>query len=167
MPDGHSPGSDRDSNGRRFNPLPGFHMTLGFTVFYLSVIVLFPIAVLLLRSAQVSPRKLWDAAFNAQALTAYQFSLWSSLVAAFVNMIFGSLTAWVLVRYSFPGRRLLDGLIDFPFALPTAVAGLTLANLFSEHGWLGKYLTPVGVHGAYSQLGVVIALTFVGLPFAV
>jgi len=167
MPSGHSPVSGRELNGRRFNPLPGLSITLGFTVFYLSVIVLFPIAVLLLRSAEVSPKKLWDAAFDAQALTAYGFSLWSSLAAASINLVFGSVMAWVLVRYTFPGRRILDGLVDFPFALPTAVAGLTLANLFSEHGWLGRYLTPLGFHGAYSRLGVVIALTFVGLPFSV
>jgi sulfate transport system permease protein len=167
MSQGNNPVSGLVASGRRFNPLPGFSITLGFTIFYLSVIVLFPIAVLLLRSAEVPPQKLVGAAFSPQALAAYKFSLWSSLAAAFINMIFGSLMAWVLVRYKFPGRRLLDGLVDFPFALPTAVAGLTLANLFSEHGWLGQYLTPLGIHGAYSQLGVVIALTFVGLPFSV
>ncbi|HWD20155.1 MAG TPA: sulfate ABC transporter permease subunit CysT [Verrucomicrobiae bacterium] len=167
MPHGYNPPSSAKSVGRRFNPLPGFHRTLGFTIFYLSIIVLLPIAVLVLRAAEVPPKKLLEAAFNPQAIAAYEFSIWSSLAAAAVNLVFGSLMAWVIVRYRFPGRRLLDGLIDFPFALPTAVAGLTLANLFSEHGWLGRYLTPLGIHGAYSQLGVIIALTFVGLPFSV
>jgi sulfate transport system permease protein len=159
MPNGYSPEPDRESIGRRFNPLPGFRITFGFTFFYLTVIVLIPIAVLVLRAAAVPPKKLWEAAFNAQSMAAYEFSLWSSLVAAAINMIFGSLMAWVLVRYTFPGRRLLDGLVDFPFALPTAVAGLTLANLFSEHGWLGRYLTPLGIHGAYSRLGVGIGMS--------
>ena len=94
---------------------------------------------------------------------AYELSLGASLIAALINAVFGSLLAWVLVRHRFPGRRLLDGLIDFPFALPTAVAGLTLANLFSDHGWLGRFLVPMGIQGAFSRLGVVIALTFVGL----
>lgn len=155
------------TSGGRFNPLPGFSITLGFTVFYLSVIVLIPIAGLALRGAEVPAAKLFEAAFNARALHSYVFSIWTSLSAASINLVFGSLMAWVIVRYSFPGKRLLEGLIDFPFALPTAVAGLTLANLFSDHGWLGRYLVPAGIHGAYSQLGVVIALTFVGLPFAV
>lgn len=100
-------------------------------------------------------------------MAAYGLSLGASLAAALVNALFGSLLAWVLVRYQFPGRRLLDGLIDFPFALPTAVAGLTLADLFSSHGWLGQFLVPMGIQGAYTRLGVIIALTFVGLPFSV
>ncbi len=167
MPASYIPSPIRKSVGRRFNPLPGLPITLGFTVFYLSVIVLIPIAILVIRAAEVPPQKLWSSAFNSQAIAAYKFSLWSSLVAASINLVFGSLVAWVLVRYTFPGRRLLEALIDFPFALPTAVAGLTLANLFSDNGWLGRYLVPMGIHGAYSRLGVVIALTFVGLPFSV
>jgi len=167
MPSGYSPPTTTDSIGRRFNPLPGLRITLGFTVFYLSVLVLIPIAVLVVRAAAVPPGKLLSAAFDQQARAAYAFSLWSSLAAAATNMVFGSLMAWVLVRYTFPGRRLLEGLIDFPFALPTAVAGLTLANLFSDHGWVGRYLAHVGIHGAYTPLGVIIALTFVGLPFSV
>jgi len=149
------------------NPLPGGKITLGFTVFYLSVIVLLPIAALVIRACHLSWSELWTLATNERALAAYELSLGASLIAALINAVFGSLLAWVLVRYKFPGRRWLDALIDIPFALPTAVAGLTLANLFSEHGWLGQFLVPMGVHGAFTRLGVVIALTFVGLPFAV
>jgi sulfate transport system permease protein len=151
----------------RSNPLPGLKITLGFTVFYLSIIVLLPIAALVLRACHLSWSELWKLATNERALAAYELSLGASLAAALINAVFGSLLAWVLVRYRFPGRSLLDGLIDFPFALPTAVAGLTLANLFADHGWLGQFLVPIGIQGAFSRLGVVIALTFVGLPFAV
>jgi sulfate transport system permease protein len=149
------------------NPLPGFSLTLGFTVMYLTVIVLVPIGALALKALGLPWRELWELATNGRAMASYRLSLGASLAAALINAVFGSLLAWVLVRYPFPGRRLLDGLIDFPFALPTAVAGLTLANLFSNHGWLGQFLAPLGIHGAFSRLGVVIALTFVGLPFAV
>jgi len=149
------------------NPLPGFKLTLGFSVVYLTLVVLVPIAALALKSLGLSWNDLWVLGTNQRALAAYQFSLTASLAVAFINALFGSLLAWVLVRYEFPGRRFFDGLIDFPFALPTAVAGLTLANLFSAHGWLGRFLVPLGITGAYSRLGVVIALTFVGLPFSV
>lgn len=149
------------------NPLPGFRLTLGFTVFYLTVIVLAPIAALALKALRLPWPQLWSLATNERALAAYRLSLGASLAAALINALFGSLLAWVLVRYQFPGRRLLDGLIDFPFALPTAVAGLTLANLFSAHGWLGQFLVPMGIKGAFTRLGVIIALTFVGLPFSV
>jgi sulfate transport system permease protein len=147
--------------------LPGFRLTLGFTVFYLTVIVLAPIAALALKALRLPWPQLWSLATNERALAAYRLSLGASLAAALINALFGSLLAWVLVRYQFPGRRLLDGLIDFPFALPTAVAGLTLANLFSAHGWLGQFLVPMGIKGAFTRLGVIIALTFVGLPFSV
>jgi sulfate transport system permease protein len=153
--------------GKNTNPLPGFKLTLGFSVVYLSLIVLVPIGALALAALRLSWRQLWDLAFNERATAAYELSLGASLAAAFINACFGSLLAWVLARYTFPGRRWLDGLIDFPFALPTAVAGLTLANIFSDHGWLGQFLAPLGIHGAYSRLGVIIALTFVGLPFSV
>jgi sulfate/thiosulfate transport system permease protein len=152
---------------RSSSPLPGRKLTLGFTVFYLSIIVLLPIAALMLRACHLSGAELWELATNERALAAYELSLGASLIAALINAAFGSLLAWVLVRYTFPGRCLLDALIDFPFALPTAVAGLTLANVFSEHGWLGQFLVPVGIQGAFSRLGVIIALTFVGLPFSV
>jgi len=149
------------------NPLPGLKLTLGFTIFYLSIIVLIPIAALCLKVFHLTWREFWEVATNERAMAAYKLSLGASVLAALANAIFGSLLAWVLVRYKFPGRRLIDGLIDFPFALPTAVAGLTLANLFSEHGWLGNFLVPLGIKGAFTPLGVFIALTFVGMPFTV
>ena len=154
-------------SAKKFNPLPGLGLTLGFTIFYVSAIVLVPIAALCLKVFHLSWREFWELATNERAVAAYKLSLGASLIAALANAIFGSLLAWVLVRYRFPGRRFIDGLVDFPFALPTAVAGLTLANLFSENGWLGKFLVPLGIEGAFSRLGVVIALTFVGMPFAV
>lgn len=152
---------------KKHNPLPGFGLTLGFTLFYLSVIVLIPIAALCIKVFGLSWKEFWELATNRRALAAYKLSLGASFIAALANAVFGSLLAWVLVRYKFPGRRFVDGLIDFPFALPTAVAGLTLANLFSESGWLGKFLVPQGIHGAFTPLGVIIALTFVGMPFSV
>lgn len=152
---------------KRFNPLPGFRTTLGFTLFYLSVIVLIPMAALAVKVFGISWREFLETAFNERALAAYRLSFGASLIAACANTVFGIILAWVLVRYRFPGRRLIDALIDFPFALPTAVAGLTLANLFGEHGWLGRFLVPHGIQGAFTPLGVMIALTFVGMPFAV
>ncbi|HEY3862861.1 MAG TPA: sulfate ABC transporter permease subunit CysT [Verrucomicrobiae bacterium] len=149
------------------NPLPGFSMTMGFTVIYLTVIVLVPIGAMVFKTIGLSWKELWDLATNERAMASYKLSLGASLAAATINACFGTLLAWVLARYRFPGRRLLDGLIDFPFALPTAVAGLTLASMFSDHGWLGQFLSPLGIKGAFSRLGVVIALTFVGLPFSV
>jgi sulfate transport system permease protein len=152
---------------RRFSVLPGFGLTMGFTVFYLSVIVLLPIAALFLRVTEVSWHEFWRLATTNRAMAAYELTFGASLCAALVNAVFGTLLAWVLVRYQFPGRRVIDALVDFPFALPTAVAGLTLADLFAETGWLGRFLVPLGVQGAYTPLGVVIALTFVGMPFMV
>ena len=151
----------------KYNPLPGFGLTLGFTLFYLSAIVLIPIAALAIKLFGVSWKEFFEVAFNERARAAYKLTIGASLIAAIANAVFGSLLAWILVRYRFPGRRFIDGLIDFPFALPTAVAGLTLANLFSDTGWLGKILVPLGIHGAFSPIGIVIALTFVGMPFAV
>jgi len=152
---------------RRFNALPGFNLTLGYTLLYLSVIVLVPVAALFLKAAQLSWADFWRLATADRALAAYGLTFGASLAAAFLNAVFGTLLAWVLVRYEFPGRRLVDALVDFPFALPTAVAGLTLAQLFAADGWLGAWLVPLGFKGAFTRLGVVIALTFVGLPFAV
>ncbi len=152
---------------KRHNPLPGFGLTLGFTVVYLSLLVLLPITALLLKSLEASWGEFWKLATNSRALAAYRLTFGASLIAAFANALFGTLLAWVLVRYRFPGRRFIDALVDFPFALPTAVAGLTLASLFSESGWLGRWLVPLGVQGAFTQTGVVIARTFVGLPFSV
>jgi sulfate/thiosulfate transport system permease protein len=151
----------------KFNALPGFGLTIGFTLFYLSAIVLIPLAGLLLRACEISWADFWHLATTERALAAYRLTFGASLAAAIINAVFGTLLAWVLVRYEFPGRRLLDAMVDFPFALPTAVAGLTLANLFTANGWLGRFLVPLGIKGAFTPLGVVIALTFVGLPFVV
>jgi len=157
----------RPMSKNKYNPLPGFGLTLGFTLFYLSIIVLLPIAALVIKTFGLSWKEFWELATNERAMAAYKLSLGASFVAALANAIFGSLLAWVLVRYKFPGQKIIDGLIDFPFALPTAVAGLTLANLFSENGWLGQFLVPHGIKGAFTPLGIIIALTFVGLPFTV
>ena len=153
--------------GKKFNSLPGFGLTLGFTLFYLGALVLLPFAGLIIRACEMSWSDFWHLATEAQALAAYRLTLGASAVAALANAVFGTLLAWVLVRYEFPGRQLIDALVDFPFALPTAVAGLTLAELFSESGWLGRFLVPLGIQGVFTPLGIVIALTFVGLPFAV
>src|SRR5213593_3582954 len=152
---------------RKFNVLPGFDLTMGFTLFYLSAIVLIPIAGLFLRALEISWHDFWRLATTDRALAAYKLTFGASLVAALANALFGTLLAWVLTRYEFPGRRFIDAMVDFPFALPTAVAGLTLANLFAANGWLGRYLVPLGINGAFTPLGVVIALTFVGMPFVV
>jgi sulfate transport system permease protein len=140
---------------------------MGFTLFYLSAIVLIPIGGLIIKVLGLSWAELWRLATTERAMAAYKLTFGASFVAALANGIFGTILAWVLVRYDFRGRRFIDALVDIPFALPTAVAGLTLANLFSENGWLGQFLVPLGIKGAYSKLGVVIALTFVGLPFVV
>jgi len=152
---------------KQFNALPGFGLTMGFTLFYLSVIVLIPFGGVVLRTLELSWADFWRLATEDRALAAYRLTFGASLIAATANAAFGTLLAWVLVRYDFPGRRLVDAMVDFPFALPTAVAGLTLANLFSAKGWLGRFLVPLGIEGAYTRLGIVIALTFVGLPFVV
>ena len=152
---------------KRFNALPGFSITLGFTLFYLSAIVLIPFAGLIGRALGLSWSEFWRLATTDRALAAYRLTFGASLIAALANAIFGTLLAWVLVRYEFPGRRIIDAMVDFPFALPTAVAGLTLATLFSPNGWLGSFLVPYGIKGAFTPLGVIIALTFVGMPFVV
>lgn len=152
---------------KRFNPLPGFNLTMGYTIFYLCVIVLIPIGGLLLRVFDMTWSDFWRLATTDRAIAAYKLTFGASLVAALINAFFGTITAWVLVRYEFPGKRFFDAMVDFPFALPTAVAGLTLSNLFAANGWLGKFLVPLGIQGAFSRLGVVLALTFIGLPFVV
>ena len=149
------------------NALPGFGLTMGFTLFYLSVIVLIPLGGIVIKTLGIPWKDFWHLATTDRALAAYRLTFGASFVAALANVIFGSLLAWVLTRYEFPGRRVIDALVDFPFALPTAVAGLTLASLFAPNGWLGQLLVPLGIKGAYTQLGVIIALTFVGMPFVV
>jgi sulfate transport system permease protein len=152
---------------KRTHILPGYGLTLGYTLVYLGLIVLIPLGALFLRTAQMSPAEFWKIAVSPRALASYRVTFGSAFIAALINAAMGTLLAWVIVRYRFPGRRLLDALIDFPFALPTAVAGLTLANLFAAKGWLGRWLVPMGIEVAYAPAGIVVALIFIGLPFVV
>jgi len=140
---------------------------MGFTLFYLSLLVLIPVLALFLKAFQMTWEEFWRVVTTDRALAAYRLTFGASFVAALANAVFGTILAWVLVRYDFPGKRFVDALVDFTFALPTAVAGLTLASLFAANGWLGKFLVPLGIEGAFTRLGVIIALTFVGMPFAV
>lgn len=147
--------------------LPGFSLSLGYTLFYLSLLVLIPLAACFLRASQLTWSEFWAAVWNERAVAAYGLTFGASLVAALVNAFLGLLIAWVLVRYEFPLKRLADALVDLPFALPTAVAGLVYSSLYAANGWLGQYLVPLGIEGAYSRLAVVLVLTFTGLPFVV
>lgn len=146
--------------------LPGFSLTMGFTTLYLSLLVLIPLAALVIKSAELSPAEWWSAVTAPRVLASYRVSLLTSLFAALVNLVFGLLLAWVLVRYRFPGKRIIDGLIDLPFALPTAVAGIALTTIYAPSGWIGS-LMPEGVKIAYTPLGITLALIFIGLPFVV
>ena len=147
--------------------LPGFGLSLGFTVLYLSLVVLIPLAAVFLKTSSLSWPQFWHIISAPRAVASYKLSFGASGLAATINLVFGLIVAWVLVRYSFPGKRLFDSLVDLPFALPAAVAGIALTSIYSSTGWIGQYLQPLGIKAAYSQLGVVIALTFTGLPFVV
>lgn len=147
--------------------LPAYRPAMGFTLFWLGLIVLLPLAVLLWHLAQVPMDKLVATATNARVLAAFKVSITSALLAALIATALGSVVAWVLVRYEFPGRRALDALIDIPFALPTAIAGIALAALYAPDGWLGRFLAPLGIELAFNRAGIVLALVFIGLPFVV
>lgn len=147
--------------------LPGFALSLGYTVFYLSVLVLLPITACFVKAGSLGFDEFLDAVWTERARAAYMLTFGASFVAAVVNIFLGSVLAWVLVRYSFPGKRLVDSLVDIPLALPTAVGGLVYASLYVENGWLGRYLVPLGLDVAYTRLGIVMVLIFVGLPFVV
>jgi sulfate transport system permease protein len=147
--------------------LPGFGPTLGYTIFYLSLVVLIPLAALLWRPAELGLSGMIAEVTAPRVLAALRLSFGTALIAACINAVFGLIVAWVLVRIDFPGRRLLDALVDVPLALPTAVAGLVYSTLYVERGWLGRYLVPLGIQGAYSWLGIVLVLVFVSLPFAI
>lgn len=155
------------SFGSKNTVLPGFGPTLGYTIFYLSIIVLIPLSALFFKTATLT----WDefvAAVSAPRVVAsYRITFGSALIAATINACFGVLVAWVLVRYNFPGKKLVDALVDLPFALPTAVAGITLASIYSPNGWLGRYLVPLGIEIAFTPLGIMVAMIFIGLPFVV
>jgi len=147
--------------------LPGFSLTLGFSVLYLCLIVLIPLSATFLKAAPLGFQGFWDVITQPRVLASYRLTFGASLAAATINAFFGLLVAWVLVRYDFFGKKLIDALVDLPFALPTAVAGIALATLYSSKGWVGHLLAPYGIKIAYTPLGVVVALTFIGLPFVV
>ena len=147
--------------------LPGFGLTLGYSLLYLSVIVLIPLGAMFLKASAMTWPAFWEAVTSPRVLASYRLTFGVSLLAALINMIFGFLVAWVLGRYPFPGKRVVDAFVDLPFALPTAVAGIALAAIYSKNGWIGQFLEPLGIHAAFSRLGVLIALTFIGLPFVV
>ncbi len=149
------------------NTLPGFSLSLGYTVFYLSLIVLIPLSMLFSKTSTMGWSAFWDVILSPRTLAAYRLSFGAAFVASCINVVFGFLIAWVLARYQFPGKRIVDALVDFPFALPTAVAGISLAALYSSNGWVGQYLYKMGIQSAYSTLGITLALIFIGLPFIV
>jgi sulfate/thiosulfate transport system permease protein len=152
---------------KRRSVLPGFGLTLGLSLIYLGLIVLVPLAGLFLKSAGMGWGAFVAAVTSPRALAAYRLSFGAALLAAAINAVFGFLVAWVLVRYRFPGRRIVDGFVDLPFALPTAVAGIALAGLYAGNGWIGQLLEPLGIRVAFTPLGIVVALVFIGLPFVV
>ncbi len=152
---------------RQPSVLPGFGITMGFTLFYLGLLVLLPLMALIFKAMEFSWEQIWAAATAPRALAAYRLSFGAAFIAAVINLFFGGLVSWVLVRYQFPFKRIVDGLVDLPFALPTAVAGIALATLYAPNGWIGKLLDPIGIKVAYTPLGVVVALVFIGLPFVV
>ncbi|WP_368655312.1 sulfate ABC transporter permease subunit CysT [Castellaniella ginsengisoli] len=147
--------------------LPGRNLTLGLTLTYLSLVVLLPLSAAFLTASALSGEAFWAAATAPRVLASYRLSFGAALLAAAVNAVFGGIVAWVLVRYDFPGKRLIDALVDLPFALPTAVAGIALTALYAPNGWLGSLLSPLGIQVAFKPLGVVVALIFIGLPFVV
>ena len=152
---------------RRPSAIPGFGLALGFTLTYLGLIVLIPLGALVLKGASLGVSGFWHVVTEPRTLAALRLSFVTALIAASVNAVLGVVIAWVLVRYQFPGRRLLDAIVDLPFALPTAVAGIALTALYAPNGWIGSWLDPLGIKVAYTPLGIVIALIFIGLPFVV
>lgn len=147
--------------------LPGFNLALGFTLLYLSLIVLIPLSAAFIRTAELSWQEFWSIVTTPRVIASYRLTFGASFAAAIVNAIFGLLVAWVLVRYQFFGKRIVDALVDLPFALPTAVAGIALTALYAGNGWIGQHLEPLGIKVAFTPLGIFVALTFIGLPFVV
>ncbi|QNW95606.1 sulfate ABC transporter permease subunit CysT [Acinetobacter seifertii] len=152
---------------QRSRVLPGFGLSLGFTLAYVSFIVLIPLAAVFIKSFGIGWDGLWEILTSERILKSLQLSFSSALIAAFINVVFGLLLAWCLVRYNFPGKRLVDALVDSPFALPTAVAGIALTSLYAPTGWIGQYLEPLGIQVAYTPIGITLALVFIGIPFIV
>ena len=155
------------STFRQHTVLPGFNLALGFTLLYLSLIVLIPLSAAFIRTAALTWPQFWDTVTTPRVVASYRLTFGASVAAAAVNAVFGLLVAWVLVRYRFPGKRLIDALVDLPFALPTAVAGIALTALYAGNGWIGRFFEPLGIKIAFTPLGVFVALTFIGLPFVV
>lgn len=147
--------------------LPGFKLSFGFTIFYLCLIVLIPLAGVFMKSSGLTWAQFWDITTNERVLASYRVSLVTSFTAAFINVVFGLIIAWVLVRYSFPGKKIVDSLVDLPFALPTAVAGISLTAIYAPNGWIGQYAKDLGFKIAFTPMGITIALIFIGLPFVV
>lgn len=147
--------------------LPGFGLSLGYTMFYLSLLVLIPLAACFWKAAELSWADFWEAVATPRAIAAYRLTFTASITAAAVNVVLGLIVAWTLVRYEFPGKRLVDALVDIPFALPTAVAGMIYANVYMPNGWLGQFLVPLGVEAAFSRTGIIVVLIFTGFPFVV
>ena len=150
-----------------YRVMPGFGLSLGFTIFYLALIVLIPLSAVFLKTFTMTWEAFWAAVTSERVVASYKLSFGASLIAATINVFLGGIVAWVLVRYNFPGKRIIDALVDLPFALPTAVAGITLTALYSSNGWIGQYLEMLGWKVAFTPVGVVVALTFIGLPFVV
>ena len=155
------------STARTFRVLPGFGPTLGYTLAYLSLLVLIPLAAVFLKTAELTFAEFWNVVTAPRVVASYKLSFGMSLLAAAINAVFGLMLAWALVRYSFPGKKLIDALVDLPFALPTAVAGIALTALYAKNGWIGQFLEPLGIQVAFKPLGVLVALVFIGLPFVV
>jgi sulfate/thiosulfate transport system permease protein len=152
---------------RTHRVLPGFGLSLGYTLAYLSLVILIPLSAVFIKTAGMDPSRFWSVVTNDRVVASYRLTFGASLLAAAINVVFGLLLAWSLVRYSFPGKKLVDALVDLPFALPTAVAGIALTALYAPNGWLGQYLAPLGIKVAFTPLGVLVALVFIGLPFVV
>lgn len=152
---------------KHYSVLPGFGLTLGYTLTYLTLIVLLPLSALFIRCFTASPADLWETLTEPRVLASYRLTFGTSLLAATINLFFGFIVAWSLVRYRFPGRRVIDAIVDVPFALPTAVSGIALTAIYSKNGWIGGILEPFGIRVAFTPLGITLALTFIGLPFVV
>ncbi|MEJ8809544.1 sulfate ABC transporter permease subunit CysT [Variovorax ureilyticus] len=167
LPSSAAPLARSGGTGVSRRVLPGFHLTLGYSLLYLGLIVLIPLSALVFKTFALTWEQFWAAVTAPRVMASYRLTFGASFIAALVNLVFGLLVAWVLVRYKFPGKRIVDALVDLPFALPTAVAGISLTALLAGNGWIGQYLEPLGIKLAFTPAGVVIALIFIGLPFVV
>ena len=166
-PDSWPSSHGREPRRRKLHVIPGFGLTLGYTLAYLTLIILIPIAAVFAKTMSLTWGEFWVIVSAPRVVASYQLSFGASLLAAAINAVFGLMLAWALVRYSFPGKKLVDTLVDLPFALPTAVAGIALTALYAKNGWLGQYLEPMGIKVAFTPLGILVALVFIGLPFVV